>query len=346
MSAPRVYQSPKGPIEIVPYAPGDEVGLRELFAAVFKRERSPEEWNWLFRDCPDGFHCFLGRTEEGRIVSQFCAIPARLRIRGRTWTVGQIVDSMVHPEYRAGLKRKGLFACTVDAMVEEYGRPDRELLMLGLPNRPAFRIGRKLCGYVPMQKVHVQTKTIRPDPKVPCVPEEASWKGDRFRLQKVNRFSPDVDLLWDRMAGRFEAIAARDRLRLDWRYGACPDPERYHILEIRTGDGLLAGYAVGVFGYEERPVGIIADWFVDSEVRGAAPALLRVVEDLMAQVSMEWVKVLLNPMSDEARFFEDMGYDLTTTHYHLVSRTYAPEIVTPGWLNRSWYYTLGDFDVV
>ena len=61
---------------------------------------------------------------------------------------------------------------------------------------------------------------------------------------------------------------------------------------------------------------------------------------------MNCVRCLLNPNCPESRFFEDMGYDLTTTHYHLVSRTYAPDIVTPEWLNRYWYYTLGDFDVV
>ena len=63
------------------------------------------------------------------------------------------------------------------------------------------------------------------------------------------------------------------------------------------------------------------------------------------RVSMTRVQILLNHVDPQSRFFEDQGYALAPTHYTMVSRTYAPTIVTPDSLARDWSFTLGDFDV-
>lgn len=340
-----VFPSKRGPVVIAPYASGDEAGILELFKHVFKRERSPEEWRWLFAQNPDGFHCYLGKNEAGEIVSQFASIPTPVRIDDTDYVFGQIVDSMVHPLYRGSLKRKGLFSSTVDAFVDRYGHAHEEIIMMGLPNPPAFRIGRKLCGYVPMGKVYFLSKDVEPDPGPPQIPEVASHRGEEFSIRVIDVFPEDVNELETRVLGDRRAACRRTKERLDWRYCACPDG-RYHILELRTRPGdALAGLAVGVMGYLDRPDGVIVEWLVDADVTGAREALLGVVEDLFRRVSMTRVQIFLNHVDPESRFFEDMGYTLAPTHYTMVSRTYAPDVVTPESLGREWYYTLGDFDV-
>lgn len=347
MSGAVVFPSRRGPVTIAPYAPGDERGILELFRTVFKRERSLAEWRWLFADNPDGFHCHLGKNEDGEIVSQFASIPVPVRIGGGDFLFGQIVDSMVHPLYRGSLKRKGLFSSTVDAFVDRYGHADEEIVMMGLPNPPAFRIGRRLCGYVPMGKVYFLTKEVEPDPGPPEVPDSAGHGVAEFSIRVVSEFSADVDELEERVLGPRRVYCRRTKRRLDWRYAACPDDSRYHVLESRTRPGgVLAGVAVGVTGYLDRPDGVIADWLVDPGVPGARQALLGVVENLFRRVSMTRVQILLNHVDPASRFFEDMGYALAPTHYTMVSRTYAPDVVSPDSLARDWYYTLGDFDVV
>lgn len=345
MSDSLVYPSKRGPVTVAPYAPGDEDGIRALFALTFKRERSEAEWRWLFRDNPDGFHCYLGKNEDGEVVSQFASIPTPMSIHGEDYVFGQIVDSMVHPLYRGSLKRKGLFSTTVDAFVERFGHAHEELVMMGLPNPPAFRIGRKLCGYVPMGKVYFLTKEVEPDPGAPELPEVVSHRGHEFALRVVSEFAADVDELEQRLLPRRRVAVRRTKRRLDWRYFGCPEP-RYHVLELRDrGDDSLLGVVVGVAGYLDRPDGVIAEWMVDEEVTGAREALLSVVERLFRRVSMTRVQILLNHVDPQSRFFEDSGYALAPTHYTMVSRTYDASLVTPASLARDWSFTLGDFDV-
>jgi GNAT acetyltransferase-like protein len=345
--SPRVYETALGPVSIAAFEERDLPSCLDLFRVVFGREKSEAEFRWQFLDNPVGVHFEVGRDEAGKVVSQFCAIPARVKIRDREFTFGQIIDTVVHPDHRQGLKRKGLYSATVDSFVERWGHRDRELVMMGLPNEPAFRIGRLMAGYVPMGRVYFQSKSIEPRPGVPELPQVVERRGRRFRIAAVDRFGADVDQLHARLRERHDAVCVRDAATLNWRYADGPDPQRYVRLELRDEESHeLYGVAAGRIAYLEAPDGVLADWFVDREIPGAREVFLRVIEELMAAVSMTRVQILLNPTHEESRFFEDAGYRLAPTHYRMVSRTYDSDIVTPEWLARNWHYLLGDFDVI
>lgn len=341
-----VFETPRGNVTISAYKPGDEAGILELFNSVFGIGRPMEVWNWEYRDCPEGIHCFLGHLDDGQIVSQFCSIPSRVKIGSDEYLFGQIVDSMVHPNFRGSLKKKGLFASTVQAYVDHLGRADKELIMMGLPNPQAFRVGKKLCGYVPMTKIYVHTKAVEPDTTLPMPPIDVSFRMNEFRVQVVGRFSDDVRELWERVAPHHAVATVRSAKHLNWRFPDSPQWD-YVLVEARGAeDNALHGYTVLRQKWLDQPDLMIADWFIDPEVPGVANALLANAEHLAAKAGMTAVKCLLNPMCEESRFFEDEGYDLTPTPFRMVSRTYDESIVTVPWLNRHWYYTMGDFDVV
>lgn len=340
-----VFETPRGNVHIGPYQPGDEKGILELFKQVFGVDRSMDIWNWEYRDCPHGLHSYIGRHEDGQIVSQFCSIPSRVKIGSGEYTFGQMVDSMVHPDFRGSLKKKGLFATNVQCYVDRYGHTDEEVIMMGLPNPQAFRVGRKLCGYVPMTKIYVHTKSIEPDTTLAMPDEDVSFRMNKFRVQVVQRFSDDVADLWDRVSPQHEVATIRSAEHLNWRFPDSPQWD-YVLVEARSDDGVLQGYCVLRQKWLDQPDLVIADWFVDNEFPGAPNALLATAEHLARKAGMHQIKCLLNPMCEESRFFEDSGYDLAPTTFRMVSRTYDPTIVTVPWLNRHWYYTLGDFDVV
>ena len=341
-----IFPSPRGNVTIGPYRPGDEASILALFKLVFNVDRSIAVWNWQFRDCPQGIHAFVGRLDDGTIVSQFTGIPVKVKVRERTLCFAQMVDSMVHPDFRGGLKKKGLFAATVDAFVEHFGHIDREVIMMGLPNPEAFRVGRKLCGYVPMTKVYVHAKEIAPDLGLGMPPEDVGFRMNKFRVAIVPRFAPDLDALFRRVAPAHAAIAWRDAEAMNWRYPDSPQWS-YVLLEARLEPSHeLAGVAVLRQQWLGQPDLIIADWLVDAAIPGAAEALLSTTEHLAKKAGMRRVVCLLNPMCAESRFFEDADYTLAPTQFRMVSRTYMPDVVTPEWLNRWWYYTMGDFDIV
>jgi hypothetical protein len=340
------FLAPQGRVTIGPYRTGDERGILDLFKLVFAVDRSIDVWNWQFRDCPEGIHSYVGRRDDGSIVSQFCGIPVKVKVRELVLCFAQMVDSMVHPDYRGGLKKKGLFATTVDAFVEHFGRVDREVIMMGLPNAEAFRIGRKLCGYVPMTKIYMHTKAIEPDLELPMPAEEVGYRMNRFRVAIVPRFAADLDALWAHASQPHEIVCWRDARAMNWRYPSSPQWS-YVLLEARlAATNQLVGVAVLRTMWLGQPDLVIADWLVDRDVDGVPEALLSTSEHLGRKAGMHAVKCLLNHMCEESRFFEDQGYALTPTQFRMVSRTYAPGVVTPPDLNRHWYYTLGDFDIV
>lgn len=219
--------------------------------------------------------------------------------------------------------------------------------MYGLTNEQHFRIGRRMAGYVPMGRAYMLTKEIEPRPGTVDLPRVEERKGRRFLIQAVDRFGDDVDQLWLRLRHHHDVITVRDARTMNWRYADCPITDRYVRLELRDeSTGEILGIAAGVFGYEDAPDGVIAEWFVDPEVEGARAVFLRNIEEMMAAVSMRRVLTYLNPVHEESRFFEDAGYWLTKTESRLVSRTYDSDIVTPARLARDWYYTFGDFDSI
>jgi hypothetical protein len=233
----------RGEVTIGALRPDEAQEVLSLFKKVFNVDRSLEVWNWEFRDCPEGIHSFVGRTEEGRIVSQFCGIPTRMKVRDRTLIFSQIVDSMVDPDFRSGLKKPGLFASTVYRFVDHFGHIDREAIMFGLPNPPAYRIGRRLLGYTYLNDIDVLAKEVIADPARPMPPLDVEEAGTRHRFAVVPRFSSDLDLLFLRLKPRYEVIAHRDTRYMNWRYADCPQ-WRYTLVESRDAAGTLSGVLV------------------------------------------------------------------------------------------------------
>ncbi len=332
-------------VSIGPYEPGDEKEILRLFRKVFNEDRSPDVWNWEFRDCPEGIHSFVGKTPSGRIVSQFCGIPVRMKVGDRSLVFSQIVDSMVDPEFRSGLKKPGLFATTVYRFVDHFGHADREAVMYGLPNPQAFRIGQRLLGYSHIRDIRVAVRAVTPDIARPMPPEEIVVAGGPIFVRVVSDFPADVDGLWERLAPRYDVICRRDRRFLSWRYTACPR-WRYVPLEARDRSGRLVGYSVLRTSWLGQPDLMVADWFVDSGAPAAGVALLRTIEALASKAGMESVKILVPEPSASWDFLMGEGYAAALTPFVLVARTYDRDGLPLSRLASGWYYTMGDFDVV
>ncbi|MEZ6196858.1 MAG: GNAT family N-acetyltransferase [Planctomycetota bacterium] len=335
-----------GKVTIAPYQPGDEAAILECWNLVFHWDhRGLEQWNWAFRDNPNGIHAWLGKLDDGRVVSQFCGLPVRAKVGDETFTFAQIVDSMVHPECRSGLKKRGVFGRTLLAFAYALGGRDQELVQFGLPNPPAYRLGVQTLYYVPLMKSYVHAKRVEPEEGLPELPPSIRALREVYSAHRVETFDAEHEALFARVRARHDVICERDAVYLDWRYRANPN-WKYESYAVRTPDGHLVGLAVTRRDWLGQPQLAIAEWLVDDASPGAAPALLKLCEHVARRDGQEKVIAYFNPVADEARVFEDADYDLEATQFRLVAHSYDPATVTEGHLNRHWYYTLGDFDVV
>ncbi len=339
-------ETPLGTVKIGPYVEGDEHSILDLFRTVFKVERSLDQWNWEFRDNPNGMHIYVGKLADGTVVSQYTGLLTKGKIFDRDVLFSQIVDSMVHPKCRAGLKKKGLFALTLLNHSYKHGHLDDECIQMGLPNPLAYRLGSQTCYYVPMTKAYVHNKVVKPEDASEEIATQVKGLGVRYNVAMTDAFSGDHDDLWGRVKDKHRIITWRNRDFWTWRYRENPYWD-YLTFELRDpSDNVLVASAVCRVGWLDQPHFVIADWLVDSDRVGAPEAMIKVCEEAARRSGMTSVKCFLNHNVPESRVFEDVGYDLEKTQFRLVSHTYAPEFVTERDLMNEWYYTLGDFDII
>lgn len=344
-SAPRTeLETRLGTVTIGPYREGDERGIVELFNLVFPVERTLDQWYWQFRDRPHGHHTYVGRLADGTVVSQFTSMPQLTRVGDERVFFAQVVDSLVHPEARGGLKRRGLFGLTLLAHSYEYGFKDRECVQMGLPNPWAYRLGKQTLYYVPLTKTYTHTKSVEPDEGLPRLEDDVRGLGNVYAAKEVDGIPDDLDAIREAMEARHRITAIRDRAFLQWRYLDNPHHD-YRYVELRDPAGEIAGFAVVREEWLDEPCLAIAEWMT-SDYEGAGDALIRAVEHVARQAGMTRVKCLLNQMAPESRTFEDRNYWLERTDFRLVAHSYDPAFLTEDDINRHWFYTLGDFDVI
>lgn len=318
------------------YRDGDEEEVLRVFNRVFGDGRSMEEWKWLYRDNPEGLQAHLARFSDGEVVSEFCAIPRRVKLPDGPAVFGEIVDSYTDPSYRKGLKRRGPFASAGEWFAQTFGRYDRDIVMYGLPTPANFRIGQRFLGYTHVEEVDMLFKDLdqgSPDPV-----------GEECRVTKVDRFSPDVDDLYRRVEGSFDCIVVRDTRYLNWRYAARPD-NPYELWEYRDHRDVVFAITVLRKGWSGGDEFAVADLLAEP-AHWALPDLVRHVEQRARAHECERATVMLNPRSDQWRGIMGLNWEPQRTHFVFTARSFQPERVTLDWLQESWYLTLGDFDVV
>jgi len=326
-------------ITIGPYEPGDETSILDTFNRVFDQNRTLAEWNWEFRDNPAGLHAFLAKLPDGKVISQFCGIPRRMVVKDREVIFAEIVDSLTDRQYRRGLKKPGLFATTCYKFVDHHGRPDREIIMYGLPNPPAFRVGKLLLGYEFLYQIQFLTRAV-----------ESATAGDTDALadgmgtgREVDVFAEDTLDLYHRFQKAHQVMTIRDPLYLNWRYNRPDVP--YGKYEFRDPAGTLFGIAALRHGWRDPPVTVMCEWMVDIE-HPSAPAALARMEACARHAGSERIQVVVQPGAPMFQAFQKAGYHPEDTEFPFVARTYDREFLPLDFLRENWFISFGDFDIV
>jgi hypothetical protein len=331
--------------QIREYRPGDEASLLRTFNQVFAAEdpgfvpRTLDEWRWSALGNPAGFRIWLALTAgaEGgaqqEVVAQYAAWPMRMMVDGGVRHFAQIVDSMVHPEHRAGLKRPGLFVRTAWDFFSAYGGADRDLVHYGMPVASAWRIGKTFLEYELMRTHGLLAREVGPDP------------GEPPEVRPIERFDEQARWLYDRCAGAFGVSALRDDQFLNWRFVDHPR-RRYECLGVRDGAGILRGLAIYRRGDWVLPdMGLLVDWLVPPEEPEVAELLHRA---LLHRAARDRVSALTGLIPDWSPWFpwlQDRGWLVYPSDYFMVSRHFHPRF-DPLWLRDHWWYQLADLDLV
>lgn len=324
--------------ELREYRDEDLPSLLDCFNVVF-RENNPEhadrtraEWEYLFARNPAGRRIFVA-AHEGSVVAQYAALPITVWMAGKERTFAQIVDSMVHPDHRRGLKRPGLFVQTALPFFDAYGGKDKDWVHYGWPVENAWRIGKAFLKY---EVVRTQTVLARePDPDATHPPE----------VERLRRFDDQARWLYDRCAGDWGASAIRDDNFLNWRFVENPFHD-YQLFGVRDGEGVLRGYAVYRFCDWKLPrMGVIVDWLVPPGEPEVGELLRRAIDARATADGAGTVALFLPEWSPWFERFQDWQFLVWPTDYYMVGRNFHPRF-DMRWLRENWWYQLADSDLV
>lgn len=330
------------------YRPGDETGILALFQRVFARPRSLAHWRWKYLETPGG-PPFLAVAEsaEGEIVGHYGVLRAWGNVGGDRRQMVQVIDSMVSPDYRRqALKRPGLFVRLAlfyfDCIEKEkLSTPELCWMGYGFPNASALRIGERLLGYTPLSPVGswvVLAETLAQRLRPRGVEAE-------YDVREVKSVEASADRLWGRCAPELPTAIIRDQAYLNWRYRDCPDQTYRILLAENRFTGELEGLTVLRAGWQDRPVVAIVDWLVPARADGAARTLLRAALETAEAEQCPELAAWFPPHFSICTDLIALGFRSLPTDYWLVARSFW-EPLSPEALGPTWYYTLGDSDLV
>ena len=337
-------------VTIREYQDGDEVEILNTFNLVFREvcgpgyvDRQLPRWIWQYQRNPAGRRIMLAVAPDGRVACQYAGVPLRVHTPEGPVVFDHAVDSMVHPEFRRGLKKSGIFIPTANQFFTRWGFAGEDAIVFGYPVDAPWRIGER---YFEQKLIRVIDYLLRPadqgsDQPVPGI-----------TVRPVLRFGAAADALWARARTELVCAAVRDSLYLDWRYADCPDV-RYECL-LATRDGVPAGLAVLAPEHEVVPGACtLADWLVPGDDADVHRALLAHATQVARARGRQRLMAVANEASAWSRRLRAEGFvpepSATFMIRRLGCRTFAgatPPRISADWLREHWYYTLGDSDLV
>lgn len=320
--------------EIRAFRAGDEERVlafhNHAFGAHAPRSRAHFDWRFLCN--PGGPPELVLALEGERCVAVYAVLPVRCILRGAPVLAGLQTDMAVAPELRKGLGGSRLILAVGQAYQRtflngskalEWGFPEPELQRVCLVH---LKVGvlRDVCFL--LRRVEHE---FRLPPGSP-------------RVQRVERFTPEVDELWARCAPELGTATLRDARYLNWRYAEHPDVP--HVLLEARAEGVLRGLAVLREGGPDARLCSLMDWLVPAADREAELALLaRARAEAQARglaFLAAWIPLAL-PLA--LRWQEELGFFVKSTPFQECYRCWAPDL-DRRWLDQNWHQTLGDID--
>ena len=347
--------------QAVAYTPDLAAGVLALHRRAWpEADISNERFlRWQYDENPAGLALSaLARTRPGELIGQFGALPLRLSVDGEERLGALGLNVVTHEAFQ----RQGVFVALGRAADERMAQAGATIAF-AMPNENSFpgfvrHLGYTHAGDVPFLVRLVNVRRLaarrlplpglpalaallaRPfAPPLPRAPEQAAG----ITVERVEQFDAEFDTFWQRVRGRERVMVVRDASYLDWRFRRIP-LRRYEIYRARD-DGELVGYTVlrqaDVLGMR---AGLVVDFLTGNPDAGRA--LLSQALARFASEDVDLLAALMLSHTPEYRLLRRAGFRplpraLLPQRFRLVARDGAAVRDL-----RSWFFTMGDYDVV
>lgn len=297
-----------------------------------------------------------------RIVGQYAGTPMPFKLGDARMRILHVCDVMTAPDYR----RQGVLSNVGSAATRTWTEAGAAFVIglhYGGWGSPRERLGwepmfRLVWLWRPLAPARVLARRFRlPGVFLRLVAAVGrlwnGWWNGRLGsaasgvvVEEVDRPGPAFDVLWQSLAGAYEALVVRDRKWVTYRYADAPG-FGYRILFAQR-DGRPAGYLVyRVTGDETRTTGWIVDLFVHPDDGKTRAALLRAALKEMERQGADTARVLLGAGAPLAGAFRRAGFLPARGAYDASIVPLAEEMPHAALRDPGRWFTLaGDYDAV
>ncbi len=117
-------------IRIENYKDGDEVGILKLFKKVFKKDLSPDYWDWRFKNNLTQQTLIKLAWHDDKLISHYAACPIPMKYNNENFNAALSMTTMTDPDFNG----MGLFPKLANQLYDEM--PGNKIEMVyGFPNR-------------------------------------------------------------------------------------------------------------------------------------------------------------------------------------------------------------------
>jgi hypothetical protein len=336
-----------------PYRRGDEGALVALFAEVFGRQVSEDQWRWKLKPAPSHIESVFVGARGDRLVAQYAGIPLRYLVAGRERTGVVSVDTMTAPAFR----RRGLLTRLGALAYDEWKRAGVSFV-LGLPNDNWGSRTRAL-GWKPLFGMKRVRLPLRPAALLKRrLGRMAGWFPDGAFDRCLIRARALARAPWVRQVSNaprgIETLLSdrpvaliRDQAFLGWRYFSSP-AARYEAFLAERDQQVLGFGALRLRASGDRVHASIAELAAPLYGHLTRGALLGAMIDHAARLGATVFDALVVPNSPEHKSLSRAGFlfeDPRQAEVELVPLD--PELPFETVSDpRSWYLLGGDFDLV
>ena len=326
--------------EIRSYRPGDETKILELFNTVFREEnpyhvdREIDEWRYIFAGAGQDHQSMVAeRTSDGLFIGLYTAIPMDVNIRGRSFLVGQAVDTCVHPDYRRSLKREGVFLTLAWTWFDTWGREDKDAIVYGFPNTRAFPVGTRVLHYRPVH-CPIPHLVLASDAEIPT--------DGSVEVEPVDGFTPEFEGYYHEIKDRLGVSTVRTEKYLTWRYTDHPKVDYRIAVARRRGE--FAGYVIYRIGWLDKATVPLVDIVVDPDDPETLRALVASIARDALLEKQETITAWMPYGFRQHATLGELGFRPEEGPFNLCIRIFN------SWMDMNdarerWYYTMGDSDI-
>ncbi|HEX9986500.1 MAG TPA: GNAT family N-acetyltransferase [Thermoanaerobaculia bacterium] len=315
---------------------GDEAQILHLFARSFHAPRSPEHFDWKYRQNPFGRERISVAFDSGGILAgHYAGYPVPFRDGRRDLLAHHVGDTMT----QLSVRHVGRGPTSV------LGRTALHFYANFCERQVAFNYGFNVANIQKFSLRFLRSDRVEPvtyrllDAKAltPIFRRERWLRG--YRLQIVQRTDREWDQFFERVAPAYGMLVRRDARYVQWRYLDCPDVQ-YIVIAIRKFL-TLAGWMVFRIRDDRATIG---DALFDPDLIDAPEVLLRHVIPQWPVARVDgwfpsrpaWFDIVLN----------DLGFtkqpepqDLSLMCVPFVENHIVPR------MRQAMYYTWGDSDL-